>query len=296
MKVIRSYGLAMVLVCITLMITSCGKSDDSSTPAAVYKVEYVPGTGMNAPQQGKTTFQLNITKTSDNSPAAGLTPTLSFLMTMTDGTQHATPIDLASESTTTPGTYDCTVYYLMASGPGMGFWELKVKIGGMMGETATFYPAVSMAMGGSTVRSTLKGRSDIISSMTGTEKRSYYLFRDGLSGTTGNHAFNLFIAAKESMMSYPALSTLAMTTLHDQNGTPWAVSTVTVLASTDGSTWSSPAGETARGHWSFSGLTGLVSGQTATIYVKLNVNEEDKTTDGNAASGANAYSAFKVMP
>jgi hypothetical protein len=44
------------------------------------------------------------------------------------------------------------------------------------------------------------------------------------------------------------------------------------------------------------GLTGLVSGQTNTIYVRVNVNGEDKTTDGNAASGANAYAAFAVMP
>ena len=256
-----------------------------------YKVEYLPG--MMAATQGKTSFTIRITNRSDGSPATGLAVSLMPMMRMAT-MNHSTPVDAIIDNGN--GTYTCTVYYLMASGPGMGFWELKVKIGGMMGETATFYPAVSMAMGGSTVRSTLKGQSDIISSMTGTEKRSYYLFRDGLSGTTGNHTFNLFIAAKESMMSYPALSTLATTTLHDQNRTPWAVSTVNVLASTDGSTWSSPAGETARGHWSFSGLTGLVSGQTATIYVKLNVNEEDKTTDGNAASGANAYSAFKVIP
>ena len=70
MKLIRSYGLALVLVCLacmTLMIASCGKSDNSSTPSAVYKVEYVPGTGMNAPTEGKTTFQLKITKQSDGS-------------------------------------------------------------------------------------------------------------------------------------------------------------------------------------------------------------------------------------
>jgi len=86
----------------TLMIASCGKSDDSSTPATVYKVEYVPGTSMTPPMQGKTTFQLSITKTSDNSPAAGLTPTLSFTMHMTNGDTHTTPADLVSESTTTP--------------------------------------------------------------------------------------------------------------------------------------------------------------------------------------------------
>jgi phosphopentomutase len=131
--------------------------------------------------------------------------------------------------------------------------------------------------------------------MMSTSKRTYYLFRDGLvSGTTST--FNLFIAAQESMMSFPALSTLTTTTLHDQNGALVTVNSVSVLASTDGSTWSSPAAETATGHWSLSGLSGLVSGQTGTIYIKLNVNGEDKTTDGNAASGANGYAVFTVTP
>jgi hypothetical protein len=56
----------------------------------------------------------------------------------------------------------------------MGFWELKVLVGGMMGEPATFYPPVGMAMGSATVRATLKGQAaDILTSMTGTEKRAY---------------------------------------------------------------------------------------------------------------------------
>ena len=205
MKMIRSYGLAMVLVCMTLMVASCGKSDDSSTPAAVYKVEYVPGTGMNAPTEGKTTFQLKITKTSDGSPASGLTPTLSFLMTMTSGDQHATPIDLVSESSTTPGTYDCTVYYMMASGATMGTWEMTVTVND---ETTKFNPDVAMSMKSDTVKATLKGQNDIISSMSGTEKRSYYIFNDGLTSgmSMGSGTLNLFIAAKDSMMSFPALS------------------------------------------------------------------------------------------
>jgi hypothetical protein len=256
-----------------------------------YKVEYLPG--MMAAAMGKTSFKIKISKRSDGSPATGLSLSLMPKMYMAT-MSHMTPVD-GTITESAPGTYSCTVYYLMASGPGMGYWELKVQIGGMMGETATFYPAVGMAMGSTTVRATLKGQSDLIGSMISTSNRTYYLFRDGLvSGTTST--FNLFIAAQESMMSFPALSTLSTTTLHDQSGTPWTVSSVTVLASTDGSTWSSPAAETATGHWSLSGLSGLVSGQTGTIYIKLNVNVEDKTTDGNAASGANSYAVFTVTP
>jgi hypothetical protein len=243
---------------------------------------------MMAASQGKTAFKIRITNRSNGLPATGLTVSLMPMMHMA-AMSHSTPVDVVTESATA-GTYDCTVYYLMASGPGMGYWELKVMIGGMMGETATFYPNVGMSMGANTVRATLKGQNDIISSMTGTEKRSYYLFNEGLTGTTG---FNLFIAAKESMMSYPVVS--GGTTLHDETGAAWTVNPITVLASTDGSTWTA-ANDNTGGHWSVTGLSGLSSGVTGTIYVKLNINGEDKTTNGNVASGSNAYASFTVTP
>jgi hypothetical protein len=251
-----------------------------------YKVEYLPG--MMAASQGKTAFKIRITNRSNGLPATGLTVSLMPMMHMA-AMSHSTPVDVVTESATA-GTYDSTIYYLMASGPGMGYWELKVMIGGMMGETATFYPNVGMSMGANTVRATLKGQNDIISSMTGTEKRSYYLFNEGLTGTTG---FNLFIAAKESMMSYPVVS--GGTTLHDETGAAWTVNPITVLASTDGSTWTA-ANDNTGGHWSVTGLSGLSSGVTGTIYVKLNINGEDKTTNGNVASGSNAYASFTVTP
>jgi hypothetical protein len=173
---------------------------------------------------------------------------------------------------------------------GMGYWELKVMIGM---ESATFYPVVGMAMGSTTVRATLKGVNDLIGSMMGTEKRSYYLFNDGLTGMPGNHTFNLFIAAKESMMSYPAVS--VGTTLHDQNGAEVPVTAMTVEASTDGSTWIAGT-DNSGGHWSISGLTGLTDGEAGTIYIRIIVNTEQKTTDGNTASGANGYATFTVTP
>ena len=251
-----------------------------------YRVEYVP-VGMMGAVQGKTTFKVRITRLSNGSAAPGLTVSITPVMHMAT-MKHSSPVgDVVDNG---DGTYTCTVYYLMASGMGMGFNELDVVINGMMGETATFYPAVGMTMGTTTVRSTLKGQSDIISSMTGTEKRAYYLFNDGMSGTTG---FNLFIAAKDSMMSYPALSN--GTALHDAAHASWVANLITVSVSTDRTNWSA-ATDNAGGHWSVSGLPGLVSSQTGTIYVKLNVNGEDKTTDGNAASGSNAYATFIVTP
>ncbi|MHB8845254.1 MAG: hypothetical protein ACYC7L_10985 [Nitrospirota bacterium] len=253
-----------------------------------YKVEYVPDDMMPA-SQGKTSFTIKILNRSDGLPASGLSLALMPKMYMAT-MSHMTPVGAVTDNG--GGTYTCTVYYLMASGPGMGYWELKAQIGGMGGETAIFYPAVSMAMATNTVRTTLKGQFDIISTMTGTEKRSYYLFRDGLSGTSGNHTFDLFIAAKESMMSYPAVSGGSILT--SPTGT-WSVNpaTTSLTASTDLSSWVTGT-DNGGGRWTVSGLTGLATGTTGTIYVKLNVNTEDKTTDGNAASGVNAYSTFKV--
>ncbi len=257
-----------------------------------YRVEYIPG--MMPAQMGKTSFTIRVRDRNTGNGVTGLMLSLMPLMHMaTMG--HATPVDTIIDNG--DGTYSCRVYYLMASGPGMGYWELKVMIGmGMGGESATFYPAVGMAMGSATVRASLKGQADLMGSMMGSEQRTYYLFRDGLT-TGATSTFNLFIAAKESMMSYPAISTMVTTTLHDQMNMPWSVTAVNVFASTDGSSWTStPAVETSQGHWAIGGLTGLVSGQTGTIYVKLNVNGEDKTTNGSAPSGANAYATFTVTP
>jgi hypothetical protein len=252
-----------------------------------YRVEYVPG--MMAATVGKTSFKIRVTDRIGGTPVTGLTLKLMPLMHMAT-MSHATPVDTVVESATA-GTYNCTAYYLMASGPGMGFWELKVLVGGMMGEPATFYPPVGMAMGSTTVRATLKGQAtDIISSMTGTEKRSYYLFKDGLV-TASTTTFDLFIAAKQSMMSYPAVST--STVLSSPTGT---ITSMTVDASTDGGSNWVPAVDNTNGHWSVSGLSGLISGTTGTIIVKMTVNGEDKTTDGNAVSGANGYATFVVTP
>lgn len=251
-----------------------------------YLIEYLPG--MMSAAQGKTSFKIKVTKLSDGSAATGLTISLMPKMHMST-MSHSTPVDTVIDNG--DGTYSCTAYYLMASGPGMGFWELKVTIGsGMSGESVTFYPQVAMAMGTTTVRATLKGLSDTITGSMGASKRSYYIFNAGSTTTT---SFNLFIAANESMMSYPAVSEGA--TLHDATGTAWTVSPITVSVSTDKITWVSATDNTG-GHWTVSGLTGLSSGQTGTIYVKLTVNGEQKTTDGNALSDTNGYASFTVTP
>ena len=252
-----------------------------------YRIEYQ--VGMMGAMQGKTIFKLGITDLDSGDPVTGASPELSATMAMAS-MSHGTPIDGCSELG--GGIYQCTVYYLMAStmnGSSAGYWSLAVTANG---ETATFYPEVMMAMG-DTARATLKDADDKIAGMMGqpAQVRSYYLFKDSLTGVTGAHGLSLFLATRESMMSHPAL--VVGMDLHDENGVAWTVDTVTVqLSDDDGSTWL-PMTDNGGGHWSVSGITNLAQGVAGTLLVRLSVNGVEKTTTG-AADGAPA--SFTVTP
>lgn len=270
-----------------------------------YKVEYLPG--MMAAMEGKTTFKLRVSNLADDMAATGLSVSLMPMMHMTSGMMHGSPTGGCSVSATTAGEYDCSVYYLMGSsmsnGMSMGYWQLKVMIGGMMGESVTFSPAVMMAMG-DTAKVTLRGQtdSDMIAGMAMDggmampENRSYYLFKDSLSGMTGNHTLKLFVAAKESMMSYKAVSVGTVLNGGDASY-ELTVASMDVDVSTDGSTWIA-ASDDGNGLWTAAGITGLTDGTAASVYVRLTVNGEQKTTNGlsPAGDGSNDYGAFTLTP
>ncbi len=270
---------------------------------------------MMGPMTGKSVCTLTITRNSDGAPATGLTLSLMPMMHMAMYS-HSTPVDGCVEQADPAGTYRCTVYYLMASkmmnGMSMGYWDLKVSVDG---EETHFYPSVMMAMGGDTPLAKLKGQNDLIATMSGsmmgeggmedhgmhmaamtdgaTEHRTYILFKDGIRGTTGNHTFDLFIAAKENMMSFPPVS--LGTELTDENGQKWTVNSMSVEISTDQTNWIA-ATDNGDGHWSASGISGLTDGQPGTLYVKLTVNGEQKTDDGMAPDGQGDYAMFTVTP
>ncbi len=282
-----------------------------------YKIVRTP---MMGPMEGKSTCTLTITNNGDGAPATGLDISLMPMMNMAMHS-HSTPVDGCVEQADPAGTYRCTVYYLMASkmvnGMSMGFWDLKMTIGG---EEAHFYPSVTMAMGGDTAKAVLQGQTDKIAGMgsmsmnqdgdmgeghqmqmsamdmgNGTlpENRKYFLFKDNITGMTGNHTFNLFIATKENMMSYPAVS--IGTELTDENGQKWTVNSMDVEVSTDQTNWIT-ATDNGNGHWSASGISGLTDGQQGTLYVKLVVNGEQKTDDGMAPDGQGDYAVFTITP
>jgi len=261
-----------------------------------YRVEYVPNPMMGA-MEGKTMFTLRISNNADDTAATGLGISLMPMMHMA-AMNHASPVDGCTE-TATAGDYACTVYYLMGSsmmgGMSMGYWQLKVMIGGMMGESVTFSPTVMMSMG-DTAKATLKGQSDMIAGMMMPEKRSYYLFKDALTGMTGNHTLNLFVAARESMMSFPAVS--VGTVLNSGDATyELTVASMAVEVSTDGTNWSA-ATDNGSGHWSAASISGLTNDVAGTVYVRLTVNGEQKTGDGAAPAGdgTNDYASFTLTP
>ncbi len=268
--------------------------------SASYAVEYVDG--MMEAMEGKTTFTLKITDRSSGQAASGLAVSLMPMMNMA-AHMHGTPV--ASVTDNGDGTYTASVYYLMGSsmmsGMSMGYWQLKVMIGGMMGESVIFYPQVMMAMGDS-AKATLKGVNDKIEGMAMDggmampENRSYYLFKEALSGSTGSHTLKLFLAAKEGMMSYPAVT--GSSVLNQGDATyELTVASISVQVSTDKTTWV-VATEEGNGVWSATGLTGLTDGTQGTVYVKLMVNGEQKTTDGAVAAGdgSNDYAMFMLTP
>jgi hypothetical protein len=176
------------------------------------------------------------------------------------------------------------------NGMSMGLWEMKVTIDGA--ESAYFYPDVAMSMG-STSLTKLTGISDSMMGMAGAEKRTWFLFNDGLTGMAGTYSFKLFTATKETMTNFPAVYVSKV--LKDQNSADWTVSTMIVEASTDKTNWVA-ATENGNGHWTAAGLTGLTSGVSGSIYVRVTVNGEQKSTDGTMPSGANGYQTFTVVP
>lgn len=261
---------------------------------ASYNIEYVPGA--TAAAMGKTTFKIRLTNRSDNTPASGKTLVVKPFMYMATKS-HTTPMEAPIDNG--DGTYSCTVYYVMSSAVGgmsMGVWELKATIGT---ESATFYPFVGTPVG-SDMLTKLSGVTDAIMGMAGVEKRTWFLFNDGLAATTGgNYTFNIFLATKENGMtlSFPAVTVGSV--LKNQSNVSWTVGSIVMDVSTDKTTWVS-ATDLGNGHWSAAGLTGLTAGTPGKIYVRLYVGDgtttEQKTTDGAAVGAANGYQTFNVTP
>ncbi len=274
-----------------------------------YRMTYVEG--MHKAINGKTAFSIKVTNHDGDTSVTGLAVSIDPLMNM-NGRQHKTAYD-ASCNEMAAGEYHCTVYYLMPSVMGMGemamsmgYWALTVTADdGSAVEEAIFYPTVTMAMGDSAqVRLKAKnGDMDTVMAMgEGSEGRTYYLFKQGLTGAEGVYDLDLFIAAKESMMSFPAIAT-GITLNAGSEMHALTLGSIGVALSTDGEGWS-PLVEGAAGHWGINGLA-LADNELATLYIRLTVNDMQKSADGAALNNVplesvdpvnNHYAVFKLTP
>ncbi len=263
-----------------------------------YKVTYDPLSMMTS--HGKAQFQISVTDKSDV-PQSGLVASGELkvmpLMYMNAGHIHTTPMGEITESGTA-GTYDVTLYYVMASRMGemaaipfsaMGTWDLKISIGP---ESVHFYPNIMMAMG-DTVVAQLKGQitdDDAVASMTGAEEgRTYFVFRENLSGIATDATFEMFLATRDTMMDFPAVD--EGETLDSASG-PITLSSVVVQVSTDGISFNSASNpNNSTGYFSRSNLN--ISG--GKLYVKLIVDGVTKTTRDDLGNVIE-YATFDVTP
>jgi hypothetical protein len=265
-----------------------------------YKVEYLS----MMPYVGKTVFTVGVTRLSDSQPEIGLTPTLMPVMNMAS-MRHDTPVGGVNDNG--DGTYDFTIYYLMPNMMG-GYWDLGVMLDMSGNNTAHFYPNVMMPMDG-TPRVVFNGLAgdDVIPTMLGEQPRPYMMFKESIanSASAGKHDFSVFLVARETMMSHPAIDVGVVLNSGDPTY-ELTVGTVSVeMFIEQGSNWT-PVTVTndGSGYYSATDISGLSSssyvdpdtGNTMVdIRIKLSVNGAYKTTDGAApVTDVNDFQTFKV--
>jgi len=290
MRNLKSQAFNLGLILSASLLSACGGSSNTQQTDA-YSVTYTS----EMAKVGKSSFDITITDAYGEAQT-GLNPTMKPMMNMSTHS-HSTPYGDFEEGSE-PGTYSAPIYYLMASGPTMGDWDIEISLPN--DETVNFSPDVMMTMGEApdTVRATLKGQSDTIAGMMegSDESRSYYLFNEKLETSGDDHAFSIFLAAKESMMNYPALAIGDI--LNPDTDYELTISSINVEMSTtpnDTDSWIA-ADYTANGIWKADGLTGLTTGTQSDIHVRLSVNGERKTNDGLAVDDVDDAAKFKVTP
>lgn len=247
------------------MLMACGGDDSEDTN---YTLSL---TSENTGIVGESVFTINVTD-EDGLAVYGETPSLNPMMAMTNGMLHSAP-HLGCTASDDQGNSDCTVYFLMPSAMGddvMGVWTVNVDLDNA--EALSFVPSVTMSMT-ETVKATLKGTDDTIEGLP----RNYIIFNSVPAmdmampmAMPTTHSVELFIASKESMMSFPALAT--NTVLSAGTADELSVDSIEVLVSADkdAQTWTTASSE-GNGKW-----TADIDGYTDTFYVKLSVNSEAK--------------------
>ena len=304
----RNAAVALLASTFLTGLTGCNDDDAVTNPntvltSATYSVELVPGKMESA--MGKSQFQVTVTNSTTKAAVTAETVKLMPMMHMNSGKNHATPVDNKGvcTETLTLGTYDCTVFYVMAdvdaTGASTGEWDLKVMIGGMNGESVTFKPSVGMSMGGPAMA---KLRHESLA--MGTMVRTFQVFKSSLTGTTGDHTFELFTSTMEDMMKFPAVYPTVV--LNADGMMPLTINSMAVRVSTQSDFGSDvhDATSNAKGYWTATGITGLVDDKESTLYVEVSINGNvlNNSIDGKALAATSTtpateeYASFTVTP
>ncbi len=158
---------------------------------------------------GKAEYTLKVTNNSDGSAVVGEEIEMTPMMFMAAGHVHSTPY-VDCTATDDQGEATCTIYFLMASamasGDVMGNWDLKFTHDS---ESVHFFPKVMMAMGEDTSRLKLSGDAsdaDAVVMMGESSARNYYIYKHSVTGTTGNHTVEFFLATQDGMMAFPPVN------------------------------------------------------------------------------------------
>ncbi|MBQ0731817.1 MAG: hypothetical protein KBT75_14015 [Oleispira antarctica] len=310
----NTFVKATVTALTTCILMACGGDDSSSDSGqekekTTFSYTVTPHTfTISLPDKGarvgQNIFPVNITTNSDSDPVSGFTPTMAPMMTMAGGHKHSTPHTGCTE-TDADGNAECTAYFIMASvmanGDSMGTWNIDFSLP-ETDEDIQFSPAVKMAMGDTTLAKLKGGIDDQMPSMimpmasmpmeqTTTTPRTYFIFNNGITGMGENRSVELFIAAKESMNNFPAITEgLILNENSDGELAINSMSDVVVKVSTDNTHWEVATSQ-GEGIWKSANMTSLVD----TFYVSLSVNGELKTTDGEIDDGESNASAIFIL-
>jgi len=159
----------------------------------------------NIPFTGKTTQRIALSDPNTGAAlTSGYTVTVAPVMHMPTMT-HACPMGAVVPDATVVGAFDVDLYYLMASGAGMGLWDVAVTVSdGSNSAVAHFNPTVAM-MGMPMSSVAVVKPKDSINRTT-----SYQVWLDGYDAVAGT--VDLFITTPAMMMmSFPGVTGAVIT-------------------------------------------------------------------------------------
>ncbi len=224
------------------------------------------------------------------------------------GMQHGTPFSSNSGELNEDGQFNTTAYFLMPSVMGdmaMGDWSIEVAF---EGESKTFDVNVDMATsdvkkliddGDQIPKMTMDMSSVEMDTQMEMESRTYYLFEQERMVMDNMNSFEVFIAAREDMLNYPAVA-LGTTLNEGVMGAALSITNVSVEmcnaindCAPQSVNWISAEAVTEQaGVYKAMGLE-LVGDDSDEVEIRLTVNDSLKTSDGTQA-GLNARFAFEA--